>query len=412
MTETTFPPGPPAPPPPPGEAPPPGPTPPPASPPPGSGPWHAALTRPRQGRVVKGVAAGLGRATGTDPVLWRVLLVVLIFFGGLGLVLYLVGWVLMPEDGAEPSSARRLLAGGGATVTGVLVLGVLLLLAARRAGRRPPAGARRAAASGCWCSCCCGSGPSAPASPGPRRCCSPRRRSRERPAQRPRGARSPGRARRRPADPPAAPRRRAAGSACSPSARCVLVLGLLGLAASLGAHVTATGTLAAALLVTGAGLLLGAWWGRSRWLVALAVVLALLLAGASTTQDRYGTDVGDRTWVVQGSESHRLAAGEPVLDLRELSTDGSGTAAPVVVSARLGLGSLTVLVPQDLRVEVTSEVALGAVTVNDEPAGTTDRQEGSGLRRTDVLGAAGAPQVRLEIRAGVAEVEVRRVAAQ
>ena len=108
-------------------------------PPPTAAPmWSAQLVRPRDGRVFRGVAAGLGRATGTDPVLWRVLLVVLAFFGGLGLVLYLTGWVLMPEAGGHPTKALRLLRGGGATVAGVLTLGALaaLLLISLDAGRQ------------------------------------------------------------------------------------------------------------------------------------------------------------------------------------------------------------------------------------------------------------------------------------
>ena len=35
----------------------------------------------------KGVCTALANSTGSDPVLWRVLMVVLTFFGGLGLAL-------------------------------------------------------------------------------------------------------------------------------------------------------------------------------------------------------------------------------------------------------------------------------------------------------------------------------------
>jgi hypothetical protein len=38
--------------------------------------------RPTRGRYIAGVCGALGRATNTDPVLWRVVLAVLGFFGG------------------------------------------------------------------------------------------------------------------------------------------------------------------------------------------------------------------------------------------------------------------------------------------------------------------------------------------
>lgn len=58
----------------------------------------AVLRRPRQGRVVLGVAAGLARYLGVDPVVTRVGFVLLTLFGGSGLLLYLVGALVMPEE--------------------------------------------------------------------------------------------------------------------------------------------------------------------------------------------------------------------------------------------------------------------------------------------------------------------------
>ncbi|MEE6274247.1 PspC domain-containing protein [Georgenia sp. MJ206] len=48
-------------------------------------------------RWVGGVAAGTAQRLGIDPALVRGLLVVLTFFGGLGLILYGAGWALLPE---------------------------------------------------------------------------------------------------------------------------------------------------------------------------------------------------------------------------------------------------------------------------------------------------------------------------
>ena len=64
------------------------------------------------GRYLAGVCAGIGRATNTDPVLWRVLIVVLTLFGGVGLLVYLVGWLLTPAEGDTASPIEALIGRG------------------------------------------------------------------------------------------------------------------------------------------------------------------------------------------------------------------------------------------------------------------------------------------------------------
>jgi len=49
-------------------------------------------------RKVAGVAGGLARHLDVDPVLLRVAFVVLAFFGGSGLLLYVACWLLLPTD--------------------------------------------------------------------------------------------------------------------------------------------------------------------------------------------------------------------------------------------------------------------------------------------------------------------------
>ncbi|MFI6509447.1 PspC domain-containing protein [Streptosporangium sp. NPDC050855] len=61
------------------------------------------LQRTRDGRIVAGVASGLGRYTGIDPNIIRAALAVATFFGGLGVAVYAIGWVLLPEEGHERS---------------------------------------------------------------------------------------------------------------------------------------------------------------------------------------------------------------------------------------------------------------------------------------------------------------------
>jgi phage shock protein PspC (stress-responsive transcriptional regulator) len=72
------------------------------------------LERPTAGRLVAGVAAGLAEYFGLDPVLVRVIFVAAVFIGGLGVLVYLAGWLLIPEHGESSSILERLISKTGA----------------------------------------------------------------------------------------------------------------------------------------------------------------------------------------------------------------------------------------------------------------------------------------------------------
>lgn len=57
------------------------------------------LTRSKSDRMVAGVASGIAQYLSVDPVVVRILFVALALFGGGGIILYLVCWLLMPEEG-------------------------------------------------------------------------------------------------------------------------------------------------------------------------------------------------------------------------------------------------------------------------------------------------------------------------
>lgn len=92
--------------------------------------WQTRPARlPRQGPIA-GVAAGFGHRYGIDPVLVRVAFVVSTIFGGAGIVLYLVGWLLFPEPGDRASMAESLSRRGpgspGQTKTIVLIVALAI----------------------------------------------------------------------------------------------------------------------------------------------------------------------------------------------------------------------------------------------------------------------------------------------
>ncbi len=56
------------------------------------------LYRLRHGRLVAGVCAGLAAYFGIDATLVRLAFAVLSVFGGLGILLYLCAWVIIPDE--------------------------------------------------------------------------------------------------------------------------------------------------------------------------------------------------------------------------------------------------------------------------------------------------------------------------
>jgi phage shock protein C len=68
------------------------------------------LIRPREGRMVAGVCAGIGQFFGVDANIVRIVLAVLtVFSAGAAALVYLVGWVIVPEEGESGSIAENYL---------------------------------------------------------------------------------------------------------------------------------------------------------------------------------------------------------------------------------------------------------------------------------------------------------------
>jgi phage shock protein PspC (stress-responsive transcriptional regulator) len=59
--------------------------------------------------MLAGVAAGVADHLGADVVIVRIVLVALALMGGLGVPLYVAGWLLIPEEGCEHALADELL---------------------------------------------------------------------------------------------------------------------------------------------------------------------------------------------------------------------------------------------------------------------------------------------------------------
>jgi phage shock protein PspC (stress-responsive transcriptional regulator) len=411
-----------------------GPTPPPAGSSSWGGPGPRVLLRRDDDKVVAGVCAAFGRYTGTDPVLWRVVVGVLTFFGGAGLCLYLAGWLLVPRLGSDGSVAERALTSRPLTPATALLVGVTVLAFAilvgdgrgfaavavlalfgwlvvrERSGPSPAAvgwpaagagdGTRWSASGPGWSATEAGwtaSGPgwtaasSAPAGG---------------PAQGGGGATAtlldapPPGATAHPPLPPVGPSSRVGAVTLALVALTGGALSALRLAGV--EEVTAPRVLAACLVVTAGGLLVGAVVGRARWLFFFPGLVLALALGASVTADGVaGAGVGERTWLVAGGAPTRtfeLGVGEATLDLRGADTSGR----VLDVSARIGVGHLVVVVPDDVTVRLRARAGLGELDLGD-----AQTAEGSSVERTVVLGE-GDVEAELDVRVGMGEIEVRR----
>ena len=64
----------------------------------GHHPTPKRLMRPRAGRKIAGVCAGFADYFDLDATLVRLVWLVIVIFGGTGLLAYVIGWIVMPEE--------------------------------------------------------------------------------------------------------------------------------------------------------------------------------------------------------------------------------------------------------------------------------------------------------------------------
>ncbi|HUG88130.1 MAG TPA: PspC domain-containing protein [Actinomycetota bacterium] len=86
------------------------------------------LRRSRTDRILGGVAAGIAHYFGIDPVLVRLSLVLLTIAGGSGVLLYLIAWLIIPEETEGEVRAPARSAGLDAATTRLLLGGALIAI--------------------------------------------------------------------------------------------------------------------------------------------------------------------------------------------------------------------------------------------------------------------------------------------
>jgi phage shock protein C len=81
------------------------------------------LRRSTDDKVVAGVCGGLGRYFGVDPLFFRLAFVVLAIGGGSGVLLYIVGWLIIPQEKSGDSVGQ----GGSLGDRGPALAGAVLI---------------------------------------------------------------------------------------------------------------------------------------------------------------------------------------------------------------------------------------------------------------------------------------------
>jgi phage shock protein PspC (stress-responsive transcriptional regulator)/predicted membrane protein len=401
------------------------------------------LRRSESDRVLAGVAGGFARWLGIDPVIVRVVLVVLAVFGGSGLLLYVIGWLFIPAEGAPSSQAEKFIDesrrpnstartvlivigivigvilfanlvgalfggwGGSGSVLLLLAVGATVLyLANRRPEGQPVAASLPSAAAADGAQTAVPIDASGrPASAEPETAVLPT-------AYAYGGAGSyPGYVAPQPTPIPPTPKPRSYLGLATLSIAVVVTGILVSLDVTGLVDIPAVVVLSVALAILGIGLLVGAFVGRARWLVALAIPLLLVTAIVAVIPanlgSRLGSGIGERTWapttVADIASPYQLSVGSAELDLSGLALPAGDATIPV--RASVGIGELIVTVPDDARVLVHATTDMGTVLVE----GVASREGENATITTEMPGGpATGPTIDLFVSTSLGDLEVSR----
>lgn len=327
----------------------------------------ARLRRSRTDRKVSGVAGGIARHLDIDPLLVRVAFVILTFFGGGGLILYGVAWVLVPEEETGDTvirtddgvrTAALIIAGvlAVASVIGdsiggmdfpwpLMLVGLVLLVVfgSKQAKEKRTAGA------------------DAPVPPPPGGTGSTY--ETYRPWQPPHTPR------------PVDPRRRGPLLFPFTLALAVLGLGVVGTMDLAGIDVVPSAYPATVLGVVGTMLLVGAFYGRAGGLIFVGLVAAAATAVSSLVGNH---SVGEVKATPDSAEaladSYDLGVGDMVIDLTELSPTELDELDGTKLELDNRVGHIRVIVPdKGLQVEADAQVIAGEVILFGKKTDGSDK---------------------------------------
>ena len=397
--------------------------PPPLPPPPRTSWWDVPLARDQDAGEVGGVIAGLCRAYGFDVRTTRIAMVISAVVLPAVLVLYLAAWILLPprlEDAASlhaiVTDRRRvpLMVAIGLAVTlggfgtfgswtlfgglpwglALIVIGVLLWMSPKLG--TPPSTGAVATTTAVTSDTRATAGVAAPTTMTARTMTSPM------PPPPPGAASVPA----RPA--PARPRYPVASVALLAS--ILLIAGAAVGDAAGWWDVSVLGVVLATLAIVFVGIVVSAIVNRSWAVLASAVPVLVLVTGLAIVQPNLQGGIGDRevrpTRLVDAELHEQLAAGRLEIDLTSLPAN----APTVTVRAEVGFGRLHVIAPEDVALDVSTEVGAGrALLDGDEVAdGLHQSYRGVAEPRAD-SSTTDRRTIVLDLEVGAGEIDIDRL---
>jgi phage shock protein PspC (stress-responsive transcriptional regulator) len=325
----------------------------------------ARIRRSTSDRRVAGVAGGLARHLDIDPLIVRVAFVVLTFFGGAGLLLYIACWLLVPEEGSDwarvPLDRRSrnvalvlvgalvlvILIGhtwwGSGYPWGLLIVAGIIALIATAFPRRDR-GATPAESI---------TDPGAGPGENPTQTYAVPATYSEQPR-------------------PVNPRRKGPILFWFALAVMAVAVGVLGVVDLAGASVAPSAYPALVLALSGGFLLLGAFWGRAGGLIVVGLLAAAATAGA-TVGDQWDPhrEVVRPVSSAAVESSYHLDAGNLVVDLSQVTDPEALDGRTVHVSG--GVGHLDITVPAGVTVVTHASISgPGGINVFGQDSGGVD----------------------------------------
>lgn len=353
------------------------------------------LVRSRDDRILAGVCRGIAEHFGIDVTLVRVITVVLAFFGGAGVLLYLVGWAMIPEEGHRTSLIDRALhRGSWQPIVGFVLIAIavstigsrlwgtgdigfplfLIGLGAFLVFFRPPSPSPEVSDVAS----------AAPTTVPPTTATTATEGRWSRPHR----------------------RRRPRGRSITAPVLGVLAVGagITGLVLANGGSVDAMRVLAGGLVIVGAAQIVATRFGRAGGLIPVGLVLLVALSFTSALKIPFSGGVGQRTYnpatLSEVEAEYHLAIGELRLDLGRIHPP-SGSVQHI--TATVGMGHLLLEVPRDVTVVINGHAELGSFMIGGHDDG------GWKVDKREVLHQGNESGGRIEIDAtvGVGQVEVQ-----
>ena len=371
-----------------------------------------SLHRPVEGRWLAGVAAGLGLRFGAPVWIIRVAFALICFAGGLGALLYVAGWLLIPREGETDTIVQGWLGTGQARRwVGVILVGfaVIILASETELIRGDLAFAVVLIGIGVMLyrgDLSQGDRPQDPAPPSAQAIAADE--ESEPKESEPQGLTPPS-----PPAPTPPPVRETSFLGRVTVGFAVLALGVLGLFDSFipGFHPQFRHYVALLVAVIGIGLVVGAWFGRPGGLIVLGVLLIPLLVVSPLAElvDRRSSFELDFTMSERSThrpasvegilDEYYLGIGSLLIDLRDVDFAGRTVATEV----DLGIGEVRVYLPDGVAAEVDGDVGMGALRVGGQ------RQGGLGIAGVYYLeGSEGT--VLLDADVGIGQIDVESLA--